>query len=97
VANVGYEAERRFNRNSIFLKMEFLVVNHGINKDDLFYNEDNYNFFLKKLKFYICPIAEIYSYSLLPNHFHLMVKIKSKEAIKYIMMKSIQKRESHLE
>lgn len=58
------------------------MYNHGINKDDLFYNEDNYNFFLKKLKFYICPIAEIYSYSLLPNHFHLMVKIKSKEAIK---------------
>ncbi len=57
------------------------VYNHGINKDDLFYNEDNYRFFLTKMQLYICPIADIFSYSLLPNHFHLMIRVKSKDAI----------------
>ena len=50
--------------------------NRGNNKENLFIEAANYMHFLRLLKKYIVPIAEIYSYCLLPNHFHLVLKIK---------------------
>lgn len=50
--------------------------NRGNNKENLFIEAANYMHFLQLLKKYIVPIAEIYSYCLLPNHFHLVFKIK---------------------
>ena len=51
------------------------VFNQGNNKEDIFYEEKNYAYFLDLLKKYILPITEIYAYCLLPNHFHLLLKI----------------------
>lgn len=55
--------------------------NRGNNKENLFVEEANYMFFLKLLKKYIVPVAEIYSYCLLPNHFHLVLKIKEENEL----------------
>src|ERR1035438_9553344 len=38
-------------------------------------------FFLEKYKLYISPIADTYCYCLMPNHFHLLIKIKSEEEL----------------
>ncbi len=53
------------------------IFNRGNNKCDIFIEEDNYKYFLKLVEKYILPIADILSYSLLKNHFHLLVKIKN--------------------
>ncbi len=53
--------------------------NRANNRENLFVEEDNYRFFLQLLKKYIPPIADIYSYCLLPNHFHLVIKIKEEQ------------------
>ena len=52
------------------------IYNRGNNKEDLFLEEENYAYFLLLLKRYILPIADIYSYCLLKNHFHLLIRIK---------------------
>jgi putative transposase len=49
------------------------VYNRGNNKQTLFYNRDNYLFFLKKVRQHIRPHCEIINYSLMPNHFHFLI------------------------
>lgn len=41
----------------------------------LFQNRENYLFFLKKIRKHILPYADILVYCLMPNHFHLLVKL----------------------
>ncbi|PHR73697.1 MAG: transposase [Lutibacter sp.] len=55
--------------------------NRGNNKENIFIKDDNYVYFLSLIKKHIIPIAEIYSYCLLPNHFHLIIKIKDENLL----------------
>lgn len=43
--------------------------------DLLFHNRENYLFFLRKVRKHILPYADILAYCLMPNHFHLLVKL----------------------
>ena len=49
------------------------IYNRGNDKQTVFFNRDNYLYFLKKLRKYILPHCEILDYCLMPNHFHLLV------------------------
>jgi putative transposase len=55
------------------------IFNHAIGSDLLFKNDENFGFFLKKYAVHTDGICDTYSYSLMPNHFHFAVKIKSLE------------------
>jgi len=57
------------------------VYNRANGSDKLFYNEENYRYFLRKYKYYLSNYVETYAYCLLPNHFHMLVKVKSEDAI----------------
>ena len=59
----------------------YYIYNQGNNKQKIFYNRDNYFFFLRKLKDYILPFADILAWCLMPNHFHLMVLVNEVELI----------------
>ena len=61
------------------------IYNHAVGKDNLFLNDDNYNFFLKKYNQYISPIANTFAYCLMPNHFHFFVRIKEEKEIDAIL------------
>ena len=52
------------------------IYNRGINGEVIFKTERNYQFFLNKLKENLLDVCDIYAYCLMPNHFHLLVKIK---------------------
>ena len=52
------------------------VFNRGNNLEDIFIEEKNYSFFLLLLKKYLLPVADIYAFCLLKNHFHLALRIK---------------------
>jgi len=52
------------------------IFNHAVGKDNLFKCDDNYLFFLKRYRQHILPIADTFAYCLMPNHFHLLVRIK---------------------
>jgi len=61
------------------------IFNKGNNKENLFIEDENYLHFLKLIKNHLLSIAEIYCYCLMKNHFHLVLKIKSKEEIEKII------------
>ncbi len=56
------------------------IYNRANGKDRLFISEENYYFFLTKIQKYILPYCHIISYCLIPNHFHLFIKIKEIES-----------------
>jgi len=58
------------------------IYNRANGNDKLFLNDDNYQYFLKKFTFYISPIANIFAYCLMPNHFHFIVRIKGNEELR---------------
>ena len=57
------------------------IFNRGNNRENLFYKPENYLYFLKKYGKYLFPVLETYAYVLLPNHFHLMVRVRKKAEI----------------
>lgn len=59
----------------------FHIFNHANGFDNIFEEDENYRFFLAKYERYIQPIAETYAYCLLPNHFHLVVRIRRREVL----------------
>lgn len=52
------------------------VYNRGNNKESIFKEKRNYNYFLGLWTKHISPVADTYCYSLQPNHFHFLVQIK---------------------
>ena len=59
------------------------IFNRAVGNEKLFREEDNYRYFLTKMQQHILPVADILAYSLLPNHFHLLVQIKNADNIIY--------------
>jgi putative transposase len=52
------------------------VYNHANGNENLFREARNYPYFLDKCLKYLTPVAELYAYCLLPNHFHFLLKVK---------------------
>ena len=52
------------------------IYNQGNNRQKIFFNRENYFFFLGKMKEYIMPYADIMAWCLMPNHFHWMVYVR---------------------
>jgi REP element-mobilizing transposase RayT len=59
------------------------IYNRGINSCDLFRETYNYEYFLSLYDKFISPIADTYAWVLMPNHFHLLLKIKENITYKY--------------
>jgi REP element-mobilizing transposase RayT len=57
------------------------IFNRAIGNEKIFLEPTNYYYFLQKLQLYILPVADIFCYNLLPNHFHLFVRIKQLDDI----------------
>ena len=51
------------------------LFNRGINRQAIFFNEENYFYFLGLLDKYLTGYVSILAYCLLPNHFHLVIKV----------------------
>jgi len=57
------------------------IYNRGVNKEPIFFSEQNYHYFLFKMANYFRNKAVILAYCLMPNHFHLIAQIQSNEFI----------------
>ena len=57
------------------------IYNRGNNSENLFYNDENYKYFLKKIDIYMAGYFHFYTYCLLPNHFHLLIRVKNEKEI----------------
>ena len=61
------------------------IFNHANGFENIFIEYENYRFFLEKYQQYIIPVAETYAYCLMPNHFHLVVRIRKREQLEEII------------
>lgn len=57
------------------------IYNHANGDDNLFREKRNYAYFMDRYRQHIDPIADTVAWCLMPNHFHLLVKLKSEEEI----------------
>jgi len=53
----------------------------AVGNEKMFLSNENYLFFLKKLKQHTASVCSFYSYTLIPNHFHLLGRIHDEETI----------------
>ncbi len=53
------------------------IYNRGNNRQLIFFKDENYRYFLRKVKGSILPLADILAFCLMPNHFHIMVMVRS--------------------
>ena len=58
------------------------VWTHANGDDNLFGEDQNYTYFLEKYSYHIEPVAETYAYCLMPNHLHLMVRVRGEDEIR---------------
>jgi len=58
------------------------IYNQGNNRQKIFFERENYLFFLNKIRTSILPYADILAWCLMPNHFHLMVLVNEVEVYK---------------
>jgi REP element-mobilizing transposase RayT len=59
------------------------IYNRGNNRRDLFLEPAHYEHFLALYDKFISPVAETLAWVLMPNHFHMVVRIKENVVYKY--------------
>lgn len=57
------------------------INNRGMSAE-LFFESDNYDYFMKLYGNHIDPIADTYAWCLMKNHFHFLVRYKSMQVPK---------------
>ena len=57
------------------------IYNRGMNGENIFVEERNYDLFLRLYEKHLSMVTDLFSYCLLKNHFHVLVRIKSEEEI----------------
>lgn len=64
-------------RNIPFMPDQYYhFYNRGNNRRAVFFERDNYLYFLKGIQKYVLPYVQVIAYCLMPTHYHLLVRIK---------------------
>jgi putative transposase len=67
-------------RTNYWAKLEpgkvYHIYNHAVGYDNLFEEPGNYTFFLLRWKHYLAPYMDVFAYCLMPNHFHVIGRLK---------------------
>ena len=60
-------------------ELHYHIYNRGNNRERIFFESDNYLYFLKKIKEYLVPVADVLVYCLMPTHYHIVARVKPKQ------------------
>jgi REP element-mobilizing transposase RayT len=55
----------------------FHFFNRGNNRQAVFFERDNYIYFLHGIKKYLCDYVDIIAYCLMPTHYHILGRVHS--------------------
>lgn len=55
------------------------IFNRGNNRENIFIEARNYDYFINLYARYIEPLADTYAYCLMRNHFHFLVRIREED------------------
>lgn len=62
------------------------LYNRGVNRGPIFFCDENWRFFIQRLRdYFISPHADILAYCLMPNHYHLLVYLKTDDLSQRVM------------
>ncbi len=70
--------------------------NRGNNRQAVFFEADNYLYFLGGVKKHLLPIARIVAYCLMPTHYHILARIKN-QASEVFKASEVSGREASLQ
>jgi putative transposase len=62
----------------------FHIYNQGNDRQKIFFSDDNYEFFLWKMRAYLLPYGDFAAYCLMPNHFHWLFYVRRVEVNKAV-------------
>ena len=73
------------NKTEILIpEATYHIYNRANGSERLFRSEENYRYFLQKYQEFILPIVCTFCYCLMPNHFHVLVRLRTdKELVEY--------------
>jgi len=60
------------------------LFNHANGWENVFIEEKNYSFFLKRLSHHVLPVCRIYAYCLMKNHFHFLIRIRQPDELRLL-------------
>ncbi len=63
------------------------VYNRSNNKEPLFLSDDNRAYFFRLYQKYLAGVFNIFAFCLLPNHFHFLVQVKSREQFRLFLQR----------
>lgn len=62
------------------------LYNRGVNRQPIYFSEENRVFFIKRLRHYCRPeLVDVVAYCLMPTHYHLLVYLKTDVFSKRVM------------
>jgi putative transposase len=62
------------------------LYNRGVNRGPIFFCDENWGFFIRRLRRYFTPPhADVLAYCLMPNHYHLLVYAKTDDLGQRVM------------
>ncbi len=68
--------------------LTYHLYTHANGSENLFRNDENFRYFLKRYEEFISGVADTLAYCLMPNHIHFLVRVKSEtELIDYFKIK----------
>ena len=63
----------------------FHIYNRGLNSREVFFEQENYRYFLQQYEKYVSPFVHTYGYCLLNNHFHFLVQVREEDVLQKLV------------
>ena len=70
-------------------ELHYHIYNRGNNRERIFFEPDNYLFFLKKIKEHLVPVADVLVYCLMPTHYHIVGRVKQTQTSEILKISEV--------
>ncbi|MCL5994750.1 MAG: transposase, partial [Chloroflexi bacterium] len=57
------------------------LYNRGVNKERIFFDNENFAFFLRQMRHYFNDAVDVVAYCLMPNHYHLLAYLHTDDLV----------------